>query len=66
MVGLQLVGESLDEFSVILYNFTFGSFLFLKSNSSGDLGYSISGSKVQQMMSGIQILNGWHTDNKVL
>lgn len=63
---MWLVDESLDDFSVILYNFTFCTFLFLKSNSSDDLGYSISGSKVQQMMLGIQILNGWRTDNKVL
>lgn len=41
VVGLQLVGESLDEFSVILYNFTFCTSLFLKSNSSGDLGYTV-------------------------
>lgn len=41
VVGLQLVDESLDEFSVILYNFTFCTFLFPKSSSSGDLGYTI-------------------------
>lgn len=38
---VQLVGESLGEFSVILCNFAFFTFLFLKSNSSGDLGYTI-------------------------